>query len=161
MRTDYRSPIISQLRDQQIRYAPRAKKLEQINRAEKLLGELQPRRTYTYEYLCYRLTDFRPTSFPNTKLTGEDAGHDLRLFVEDMSDSANMCVEDAGEPVLTVSELSKAFQVSTKTISRWRQQGLVSRRFMFGRRKRVGFLKSSIERFVADNRDRVQRGRGL
>ena len=159
MRTDYRSPIISQLRDQQIRYAPRAKKLEQINRAEKLLGELQPRRTYTYEYLCYRLTDFRPTSFPNTKLTGEDAGHDLRLFVEDMSDSANMCVEDAGEPVLTVSELSKAFQVSTKTISRWRQQGLVSRRFMFGRRKRVGFLKSSIERFVADNRDRVQRGR--
>ena len=159
MHTDYRSQIVSKLRDQQVRYAPRAKKLEQIDRAERLLGELQPERTYTYEYLCYRLTDFRPTSFPNAKLSGEDARHDLRLFVEDLSDSADVTVEDAGEPVLTVSELSKAFQVSTKTISRWRQQGLVSRRFVFGRRKRVGFLKSSIDRFVADNTDRVRRGR--
>ena len=32
------------------------------------------------------------------------------------------------------------FNVSTKTISRWRQQGLVSRRFVFDGRKRVGFL---------------------
>ena len=40
------------------------------------------------------------------------------------------------------------FKVSTKTISRWRQQGLVSRRFVFDGRKRVGFLKSSVEQFV-------------
>ena len=43
--------------------------------------------------------------------------------------------------VLTVEELSKLFKVSTKTISRWRQQGLVSRRFVFDGRKRVGFLE--------------------
>ena len=50
------------------------------------------------------------------------------------------------------------FNVSTKTISRWRQQGLVSRRFVFDGRKRVGFLKSSVEQFVARNEDRVRRG---
>jgi RNA polymerase primary sigma factor/RNA polymerase sigma factor len=50
------------------------------------------------------------------------------------------------------------FRVSTKTISRWRQQGLVSRRFMFDGRKRVGFLQSSVERFVAKNEERVKRG---
>ena len=90
MHSDYLSPIIRQLRDQQVRFAPREKKIEQVNRAEKLLSELDDARTYTYEYLCYRITDFRPESFPNLKLSGEAAGHDLRLFVEDLSDSADM-----------------------------------------------------------------------
>ena len=66
--------------------------------------------------------------------------------------------ELAGEGVVTVEELSKALKVSTKTISRWRQQGLVSRRFVFDGRKRVGFLQSSVDRFVHHNEDRVQRG---
>ena len=37
MHTDYKSTILRQLRDQQVRFAPREKKLEQANRAEKLL----------------------------------------------------------------------------------------------------------------------------
>ncbi|REK17650.1 MAG: RNA polymerase subunit sigma-70 [Planctomycetota bacterium] len=158
MHSDYHSPIIRQLRDQQVRFAPRDKKIEQVNRAEKLLSELESDRTYTYEYLCFRITDYRPESFPNLKLSGEEAGHDLRLFVEDLSDAAEVPAESAGERVLTVDELSKMFKVSTKTIARWRQQGLVSRRFVFDGRKRVGFLKSSVDNFVALNEDRVRRG---
>lgn len=158
MHSDYLNPVIRQLRDQQVRFAPREKKIEQVNRAEKLLAELDSGRTYTYEYLCYRITDYRPESFPNIKLTGSDAGHDLRLFVEDLSDAAEVPANRAGERVLTVEELSKLFKVSTKTISRWRQQGLVSRRFVFDGRKRVGFLKSSVDHFVAQNEDRVRRG---
>ncbi len=158
MHSDYHNPIIRQLRDQQVRYAPREKKIEQVNRAEKLLSELDAGRTYTYEYLCYRITDYRPDSFPNLKLTGAEAGHDLRLFVEDLSDAAELPASRAGERVLTVEELSKLFKVSTKTISRWRQQGLVSRRFVFDGRKRVGFLQSSVEQFVSKNQERVRRG---
>ncbi|MEX0585471.1 MAG: RNA polymerase subunit sigma-70, partial [Pirellulales bacterium] len=158
MHTDYLNPVIRQLRDQQVRFAPRDKKIDQVDRAERLLGELDPQRTYTYEYLCFRITDYRPESYPHLKLSGSEASHDLRLFVEDVSDAANVAAEQAGERVLTVEELSKEFNVSTKTISRWRQLGLVSRRFMFDGRKRVGFLQSSIDRFVATNEDRVQRG---
>ena len=159
MNTGYVSPVIKQLRDQQVRFAPRDKKLEQVGRAEKLLTELDRARKYTYEYLCYRITDYRPEVTPNVSMSGQDAIHDLRLFVEDVSDAANIRVEDAGEPVHTVEELSKMFNVSTKTISRWREQGLVSRRFLFdGKRKRVGFLRSSVERFVTQNEDRVRRG---
>lgn len=158
MHTDYQNAAIRQLRDQQVRFAPREKKIEQVNRAESLLAELRPDRTYTYDYLCYRITDFRPEGNANVKLTGGQAGHDLRLFVEDLSDSADVSAEAAGEPVLTVESLSKQFNVSTKTISRWRQQGLVSRRFLFDGRKRVGFLRSSVERFVAQNEERVRRG---
>jgi RNA polymerase primary sigma factor len=159
MNTSYQNRLIEQLRDQQVRFAPRDKKLEQIGRAEKLLAELDSGRKYTYEYVCYRITDYRPEAAPQAVMSGGDAIHDLRLFVEDVSDAADIRVEDAGEPVHTVEDLSKMFKVSTKTISRWREQGLVSRRFLFeGKRKRVGFLRSSVERFVSQNTERVRRG---
>jgi RNA polymerase primary sigma factor/RNA polymerase sigma factor len=82
----------------------------------------------------------------------------LRLFVEDITDSMNLRLDEACEPVHTVEDLSKMFNVSTKTISRWRDQGLVSRRFLTEGRKRVGFLHSSVERFVSQNKSRVKRG---
>jgi RNA polymerase primary sigma factor len=158
MHTDYLNPAIRQLRDQQVRFAPREKKIEQVAQAEKLLGELDPKRTYSYEYVCFRITNFRPEAYPDLKLSGHEASHDLRLFVEDVSDAANVPAASAGERVLTIEELARQFKVSTKTISRWRRQGLISRRFVLDGRKRVGFLQSSVDRFVAANIDRVRRG---
>ena len=65
----------------------------------------------------------------------------MRLLVEDVSDAANVPADAVGERVVTIDELSKQLKVSTKTIARWRKQGLVSRRFVFDGRKRVGFLR--------------------
>ena len=158
MHTDYQNPAIRELRDQQVRFAPRDKKIDQVQQAERLLGELDPKRTYPYEYICYRITNYRPESYPDLRLTGQEATHDLRLFVEDVSDAADVPAEAAGELVLTVEELAKRFNVSTKTISRWREQGLVSRRFVVDGRKRVGFLESSVVRFVERNQNRIERG---
>lgn len=158
MHQDYRIALIRELRDHQVRFAPRGKRLEQAERAERLLGELDMVRDYPYEFLYYRVTDYRPEENCRKMVRGEDAAHDLRLFVEDVTDSLDLKVEEAQEPVHTVEDLSRMFNVSTKTISRWRDQGLVSRRFVAEGRKRVGFLHSSVERFVARNRDRVRRG---
>jgi RNA polymerase primary sigma factor/RNA polymerase sigma factor len=129
-----------------------------VTQAERLLNEIDSERTYTYEYLCYRITRYRPEAYHGVKFTGRDAGHDLRLFVEDLSDAADLAVDAAGERVLTIEELAQQFNVSTKTISRWRGLGLISRRFVMDGRKRVGFLKSSVDRFVAENSDKVRRG---
>ena len=158
MHSEYRSQILKQLRDQQVRYAPREKKLEQVANAEDLLHEIDVEKTYPYELLCFRVTGYRPESTPHLTIAGEDLSHDLRLFIEDVSDAADIRVEEVGQPVYTVDDLSKMFNVSTKTISRWRQQGLVSRRFLFNGRKRVGFLQRSVDRFVTHNRERVKRG---
>lgn len=158
MHQDYRVVLIRELRDHQVKYAPRSKRLEQADRAERLLGELDMTRDYPYEFIYYRVTDFRTEENSRKMVSGEDAAHDLRLFVEDVTDSLNLMIEEVKEPVHTVEELSRMFNVSTKTISRWRDQGLVSRRFVTEGRKRVGFLHSSVERFVARNRERVRRG---
>ena len=158
MNTDYRISLIKELRDQQVRVAPRGKRHEQADRAESLLSELDPSKNYPYDYLFFRVTDVRPDATGYRLIKGDDAVHDLRLFVEDITDSMNLRVEEASEPVHTVEDLSKMFNVSTKTISRWRDQGLVSRRFLSDGRKRVGFLHSSVDRFVSQNKKRVQRG---
>ncbi len=158
MHSNYHIPAIRQLRDQQVHTAGRAQKVDQVNSAEKLLSELDPQKTYSYDYIFSRVTNFQPQPGPNVQLTGEEARHDLKLFVEDVSDAADLSSSSVGERVMTVEQLSKEFNVSTKTISRWREQGLVSRRFLIGGRKRVGFLQSSVDRFVSKNTDRIKRG---
>jgi RNA polymerase primary sigma factor len=158
MHNDYRIAMLRELRDQQVRFAPRSKRMEQVARAERLLVELEMNREYPYDFIFYRLMEVRSESTQRKLIKGEDAAHDLRLFVEDVSSSLNMRVDEAAEPVHTVEELSKMFNVSTKTISRWRDQGLVSRKFVHEGRKRVGFLHSSVERFLQSNREKVKRG---
>lgn len=159
MHSDYKCDSIRELRDQQVRFAPREKKLEQLDRAETLLRNIDVSKTYNYEYVCYRITTFRPEKSPIMPIKGSDLRHDIHLLIEDLSESADMRAEEIGQPVHTVDDLAKRFNVSTKTISRWRLQGLVSRKFIFdGGRKRIGFLHSSVDSFVKMNKDKVKRG---
>lgn len=159
MHTDYKCDAIRELRNQQVRFAPREKKIEQVDCAENLLKDIQPQRNYNYEYVCFRVTGFRPEQSPIIKIEGDDLRHDLFCLIEDLSESANVRADESGQPVHTVDELSKMFNVSSKTISRWRQQGLVSRKFIFdGGRKRVGFLHTSVDQFVRNNREKIRRG---
>ena len=46
MNANYMNPVFRQLRDQQVRFAPRDQQMEQANRAERLLGEIDPARVY-------------------------------------------------------------------------------------------------------------------
>jgi len=159
MHSDYKCDSIRELRDQQVRYAPRNKKVEQIDAAEMLLREINTRQNYNFEFVCFRVTGYRPDAGPIVKIPGKDLLHDLHYFVEDLSESSNLAADDFGQPVHTVEDLAKRFNVSTKTISRWRLQGLVSRKFVFdGGRKRVGFLQTSVDAFVKNNREKVDRG---
>ena len=157
MHAGYLIPGIRQLRDRQVGFASREKQIEQADSAERLLNELDPKRTYTCLYVCHRVADDRGEADPDLKYTGQEVRHDLRLFVEDLSDAAAVPALAVGERVLTLDELARQFRVSTKTISRWRQWGLVSRRFLFDGRKRLGFLQSSVAHFEALNKRRLRK----
>ena len=158
MGNSYRHPALKQLKEQQTRFAPRERRLEQIDRAELLLGEIDLGRCYPYEYLCFRITGFRPEGSPALVLDGKDVAHDLLLFVEDLSGTVSQPAEQASEPVHTVETLSRRFNVSIRTVARWRGQGLVARRFVIAGRTKVGFLESSVTRFVESHREQVDRG---
>ncbi len=158
MNSGYLCPALRELRDQQVRFAPREKRLEQAARAEKLLEELREDREYTYEYLCYRITRFRPDRYPGLKLSGALACHDVALLVEDLWESARLAAEEIGEPLYTLPELAKALNVCQKTITRWRRWGLIGRRVIVRGRPRVVFTRSSVRRFLERHARLVERG---
>ena len=155
----YRHPALKGLKEQQARYAPKERRIEQIDRAEAVLAEILPDKRYPYEYLCFRITGFRPDGFPALVLDGFDVQHDLRLFIEDLSATVGQSLAQVGEPVLTADAVGRRYNVSTRTVHRWRSQGLVARRFLIDGRSKVGFLESSVARFVEAHREQVDRGR--
>jgi RNA polymerase sigma factor (sigma-70 family) len=154
----YRNPALKLLRDQQIRFAPRDVRIKQVDRAEQVLTQLDPGKDYGYPELCEKITSYRSEMHPDLVITGEEAVHDLRCFVEDLSESVAVPVENAGEEVWTLSDVSHRYRVSEKTVNRWRDKGLVSRRFKMGEKIRLGFLRSSVERFVSAHPETVERG---
>ncbi len=154
----YSHPALRQLTEQQSRFIPVDVRIQQMDRAEQLLTDLVDSAQYRYQEICEKITGYRPDAYPDLWIDGASAIHDIRLFVEDLSASVNLPVEKVGEPVLTVDDLSKKYNVSTKTVDRWRKRGLVSRRFKIGNRTRVGFLTSSVERFVTEHGEEIERG---
>ncbi len=163
MHQDYKNPVIRWLRDRQLTALSREEilrddVLQQIEAAERFIVGLKPEENYPAAQVVSQILGQSLPEAGNRKIASAELLHDIRLFVEDLSDAVAINAEAVGEPVFTVDELAKQFNVSTKTISRWRALGLVSRRLVFDGRKRVGFLRSSVDRFVKNNPIRVERG---
>lgn len=158
MHNDYHNPVIRWLRDRQLEKSARPALVTQIEAAERLIARLDAEKKYPAAEIVSEVVGESVPEAGNRRIEGNELIHDLRLFVEDLSDAMDLSVDSVGEQVFTVEELAKQFNVSTKTISRWRALGLVSRRLVFDGRKRVGFLRSSVDRFVKNNAERVERG---
>jgi RNA polymerase sigma factor (sigma-70 family) len=157
--SDFKIHALKELTDQQVRFAPPAKRSEQVAKAEKLLAEVDVRRVYPYQFVCFRVTDYRSDAHADLLIEGGDLKHDLAIFVKKVVRSLPpVPVELAAEPMLTLEEVGKQFNVSTKTVSRWRMQGLTARRVIRGGRKQLGFPKSAVEAFSAAHREQVERG---
>jgi len=156
---DFKQPALAELTEQQTRYAPAARRQEQVARAERLLGEIEPGKTYPYQYVCYRVTDYRSDAHAELLIPGSDLQHDLLQFVRRVERSVpSVPIEQTVEPMLTLEEISKRFHVSTKTISRWRVRGLAARRVKVNGRSQLGFPRSVVEKFVAEHHDLVEKG---
>jgi RNA polymerase primary sigma factor len=157
--TDFKHRALKELTDQQVRFAPPPRRQEQVAKAERLLAEVDPARVYPYQFVCFRLTDYRSDAHPDLLIPGGELKHDLALFVKLVERSLPpLPIELAAEPMLTLEEVSRQFNVSTKTVSRWRMQGLVARRVVRNGRKQLGFPKSAVEAFAAAHREQVERG---
>ena len=85
--SNFKHPALKQLTDQQVRFAPPARRLEQLGRAERLLAEIDPGKQYPYQFVCFRITDFRPDSYPDLLIDGKDLIHDLCLFIAELAQS--------------------------------------------------------------------------
>lgn len=140
----------------QMGFAPQDVRLEQLSRAESLLHLIDPAKAYPLDFVIFKITEYRPREQNNELLTGLALQHDLGLLIEQVSDSIGVVTTSLAEPVLAIDDVCEKFNVTSKTIQRWRRKGLPARRFVFGDgRKRVGFLLSSVERYLANHNEHV------
>ena len=63
---------LKQLTDQQVRFAPPARRLEQLARAERLLAEIDLGKNYPYQFVCFRITEYRPETYAGLVIPGGD-----------------------------------------------------------------------------------------
>jgi len=155
----FKQQALKELTDQQVRFAPPARRLAQLKRAERLLAETDTTKQYPYQYVCFRVTEFRPDSYPDLLIDGRDLQADLgRMIVELARSMPAQPIETMAEPVWTLEEISKQLNVSTKTINRWRKRGLIGLPILSKGRRQVGFLPSLVTPFLTANQERVERG---
>jgi RNA polymerase sigma factor (sigma-70 family) len=157
--TEFKNSALKELTEQQTRFAPAARRQAQIDNAQKLLGEVEPGKAYPYQYVCFRVTDYRSDAHPELMIGGIELRHDLALFIRRVQKSLpTVPAEQTVESMLTLEEVSKRFNVSTKTISRWRVKGLAARRVKVNGRSQLGFPAAAVEKFVAEHKVLVEKG---
>lgn len=154
----YRLSILAELA-RQMQFTPLELRGVQISAAEELLHTLDPLQAYPADFVIYRLTGYRPREAGEDLLTGYALQHDLGVLIEEVSETLDLRCDALAEPVLQIEDVTQRFNVTSKTIQRWRRKGLPARRFIFpDGKRRVGFLISSVERFFATHQDQVSRG---
>ena len=148
----------------QAQYAPPAKRLSQLNACDTLIRIIKPDRTYPYDFVCFHLTGYhpRPASTQSAMLSYADLLHDIPLYAATLSQSMHLLAKDVSQKMYTLEQLASRFNVSKKTLSRWRTKGLVGRYVFFADgRQRLAFLAPTVEHFRRRNRRNLVRSKNF
>ena len=143
----------------QLLLAPRQVRVRMLERIEGLLAEIEPSRTYPFDYISYRIMDHRPVELTDISFSYDEVERELAALVEEVGGTVSVRADSVEEPVLTVDDLAARWRVSTVTVMRWRREGLGGRLFRFGAGRRIGVRASLAERFEARHRDLIRRSR--
>ncbi len=131
-----------------------------IDAAEALCQILNPQREYPYEFVVFRITGYRGrrSGPPSPPMSGESLRADLLRLILDVSESYSLHTDDYAEVVYDTDTLARRFNVSTKTLQRWRKNGLSARKLVFpDGKRRVAFLDSSVRWFVDNRKKQIVR----
>lgn len=149
-------PALRELFDQ-LRFAPMPHKKKQLAAAEQLLMILDIERDYPYDFIVYRITGYRPRIESDQRLIqGKTLLADLRVWISQLSAELNLEVAQQPEPVFSIEQLARRFNVSAKTIRRWQKRGLAGKMYVFENgRKRIGFSETRVNAFVQAHGRRI------
>jgi len=147
----------------QFRFAPQKQRQKQFDAAEKLLTLIDKDKEYPFEFVCFRITGFHPKGLPDQPLIrGDELADDLRIFISKLSARLARPVAEQKEEVYTIEQLAETLGVSTKTIHRWRNRGLLARKFIFDDgKKRFAFLQSAVDKFFEKNPNLIAKAKNF
>lgn len=160
--TRFQSPALESLA-QQLRFAAPAALTRQIERIEELSLELDPERNYPEDWLITRICGVRPEIESPALFVGRALVGDLSTLAERLSDAAaHRAAELDVEPMLTLEELCSRWEVSPKTVQRYRRLGLIARRVRAASGgSRHAFRLAHVQLFEARHKERIDAARGF
>lgn len=150
------NPNLAQLL-MQLRFTPEQKRRKELAAAEKLYALVDAKKRYPFDFVCFHITGYNPKDgYDKELIDGQALLDDLELFIARLSGKLAEPVAEQSEKVYTIEELARKFDVSTKTVGRWRRRGLLARKFIFpDGAHRFGFLESTVETFARDHAELV------
>jgi|GEM_PF-782332 len=151
---DYSNQVLGELAGQML-IAPLQHREGYIPRVEDLHDSLDLAGTYPLAYVKYRATGHRVQGGDDVMLIGEPLLADLRQMIGDLCRSVTLLPSEGED---TVESLADRLSVSTKTVHRWRKQGLRYRwvKPLGARKHRLAFPVAAIEAFDRLNPGRVK-----
>ncbi|MBS3761885.1 MAG: helix-turn-helix domain-containing protein [Planctomycetes bacterium] len=127
------------------------------DRLEAFLESMDTDAEYAFEFIYYRITGFRSDELPVESWSGREIRPHLLRMLNRISDSAPTAAEDVPEKLLTVEEIASRYDVSKRTVYRWRQRGLISRKYRFSDgRVRTAVRESALLDFVEKRQDEIE-----
>jgi len=161
--TRLRIPALADLA-RQLRFTPTEALARDIDRAEALVGELHPGRAYPLDWIVFRVTGYRPEMGDPPLIVGSALIGDLSALIERLCEAGGMTWEQLArnDPGLVDADaLCVRWNVSRKSLDRYRRKGLVARRVRGpGGRPMLAFTSRAIDAFGARNGDLIARASG-
>jgi RNA polymerase sigma factor (sigma-70 family) len=151
------NPVLAQL-FMETSFVPRAQQIKQLIAAESLFKIVQPAQEYPYEFICFKITGYRPKNSPAaTSITGSDLIKNLPKYVHKQSSRLYLRINEQGEKVYSLHELAKHLNVSIRTLERWQSKGLIGRKYIFNDNvMKTGFSQTMVDEFVKANKSIVE-----
>lgn len=142
----------------QLIYAPAETRAKQMDAAESLAAELEMDQLYPEDFVIYRITGYKPQIENPALLVGEALAGDLVNFVQLLSDGLEVPPDYRSRCALEMHEVATRLNVSSKTLLRYRKQGLICHYVTFSPDdKRLACFEDSLARFVSGHQSRVEK----
>src|SRR4051812_14498778 len=106
----------------QLTFSPHEAREAQIAAAEDLLHTLDPDKAYPLDFVIFRVTGYHPKHAEQLLFPGAALQHDLGQLIETVSDSLDLHAAANAQPVLSIDDVTEKFNVTSKTIQRWRRK---------------------------------------
>ncbi len=136
----------------QMKRAPEEVRKKQIQSAENLLIDLEEETIYPLDYVVYRITRYRGDAIEQPMLAGNALIGDIVSLIAIVSWTLD--IDATG--MLTVYEAAKELQISTRTVSRLRREGLVFYWVMEqDKRRRLGCTREMLQSFKERRKERL------
>ncbi len=132
----------------QILYASDDARLRQMTAAEQLVHDIDPEQNYPEAFITYRVTGYRPDSESDSVVVGRALIGDLVTFIQRLSSTLSLAANHNNRHALSLDEVACRLGVTTRTVQRYRRQGLVCHEVTVNNNRQLVCFEDSLDAFA-------------